>query len=142
MRPNPWLRWHMRCWWRRLSALAAKVKPSDILSIDALFSTEEERKGNLEERSRSQNAEDSPQKNGLPPNTAMVKKSFYLSPEVYEALKLHHMIYASNVREYSKFVNEAISDYLSTEIMVLSRIDKNLSENARLAMAMNKILAL
>ena len=132
----------MRCWWRRLSALAAKVKPSDILSIDALFSTEEERKGNLEERSRSQNAEDSPQKNGLPPNTAMVKKSFYLSPEVYEALKLHHMIYASNVREYSKFVNEAISDYLSTEIMVLSRIDKNLSENARLAMAMNKILAL
>ena len=79
--------------------MAAKVKPSDILSIDALFSTEEERKGNLEERSRSQNAEDSPQKNGLPPNTAMVKKSFYLSPEVYEALKLHHMIYASNVRE-------------------------------------------
>ena len=122
--------------------MAAKVKPSDILSIDALFSTEEERKGNLEERSRSQNAEDSPQKNGLPPNTAMVKKSFYLSPEVYEALKLHHMIYASNVREYSKFVNEAISDYLSTEIMVLSRIDKNLSENARLAMAMNMILAL
>ena len=122
--------------------MAAKVKPSDMLSIDALFSTEEERRDNVEGRNRSQNAEDSPQKNGLPPNTAMVKKSFYLSPEVYEALKLHHMIYASNVREYSKFVNEAISDYLSTEIMVLSRIDKNLSENARLAMAMNKILAL
>ena len=135
-------RWHMRCWWRRLSALAAKVKPSDMLSIDALFSTEEERKDSADERNRSQNAEDSPQRNGLAPNTALIKKSFYLSPEVYEALKLHHMIYASNVREYSKFVNEAISDYLSTEIMVLSRIDKNLSENARLAMAMNKILAL
>lgn len=122
--------------------MAAKVKPSDMLSIDALFSTEEERKDSADERNRSQNAEDSPQRNGLAANTALIKKSFYLSPEVYEALKLHHMIYASNVREYSKFVNEAISDYLSTEIMVLSRIDKNLSENARLAMAMNKILAL
>ena len=63
--------------------MAAKVKPSDMLSIDALFSTEEERRDNVEGRNRSQNAEDLPQRNGLPPNTALVKKSFYLSPEVY-----------------------------------------------------------
>lgn len=122
--------------------MAAKVKPSDMLSIDALFSTEEERKDRIEERTRTPNNEEVSQRSALPQNSALVKKAFYLTPEVYEALKLHHMIYASNVREYSKYVNEAISDYLSTEIMVLSRIDKNLSENARLAMAMNKILAL
>ncbi len=122
--------------------MAAKVKPSDMLSIDALFSTEEERKDRIEERTRTHNNEEVSQRSVLPQNSALVKKAFYLTPEVYEALKLHHMIYANNVREYSKYVNEAISDYLSTEIMVLSRIDKNLSENARLAMAMNKILAL
>ena len=113
-----------------------------MLSIDALFSTEEERKDRIEERTRTPNNEEVSQRSVLPQNSALVKKAFYLTPEVYEALKLHHMIYANNVREYSKYVNEAISDYLSTEIMVLSRIDKNLSENARLAMAMNKILAL
>ena len=51
--------------------MAAKVKPSDMLSIDALFSTEEERRDNVEGRNRSQNAEDLPQRNGLPPNTAL-----------------------------------------------------------------------
>ena len=49
----------------------------------------------------------------------MVKKSFYLSPEVYEALKLHHMIYAMKV-----FVPEYKSNQSQFEA-----IDRELEES-------------
>ncbi len=66
-----------------------------------------------------------------------VKKTFYLSADVYDALVLHHMLSSGSGREYSKFVNEALEQFLGKELEALKDIDTALPSNIKFAKALN-----
>ena len=50
-----------------------------------------------------------------------VKKSFFLTQQNMEALRLRHTLTAETSREYSRIINEALSEYLEEEIQALEK---------------------
>lgn len=50
-----------------------------------------------------------------------VKKSFFLTQKNLEALRLRHTLTATGLREYSRILNEALSEYLEEEVQALEK---------------------
>ena len=134
--------------------MAQKVNPVNLLSLDALFSTEDERN-----RNRSDDAEETESRqtgkrhtrgetdaSGSQKAAALehqseqtVKKTFFLTQKNYDALKLHHMMYASTAREYSKIVNEALELYLSDEIDALAVAETKSAGSRKFVLALSML---
>ena len=134
--------------------MAQKVNPANLLSLDALFSTEDERN-----RNKADNAEETePRQAGKNHKkgetdtfssqkaTALehqseqtVKKTFFLTQKNYDALKLHHMMYASTAREYSKIINEALELYLSNEIDALAVAETKTTGSRKFVLALSML---
>ena len=122
--------------------MAGRVNPASLLSLDELFTTESERTSNKEESQLEK------------PKTALrgkieesreraseqtVKKTFFLTERNYDALKLHHMMYASSAREYSKIVNEALEEYLADEIDALVETEKKNAGGRKFVLALGRL---
>ena len=67
------------------------------------------------------------------------KLGFYLTPRVYEALKLHAAVNMLGTHNDSQIVNKALTAYLAYEIEVMRGIDENLSNDQRLHAAVRKL---
>ena len=52
-----------------------------------------------------------------------VKKTFFFTPKNLEALKLRHAICADSAREFSRILNDALSQYLEPEIKALEEAE-------------------
>lgn len=125
--------------------MAAKVNPASLLSLDDLFTTESERNTKKEDREEprlgdrekaAQTGKEEPQDHA---SEQTVKKTFFLTQKNYDALKLHHMLYANSAREYSKIVNEALESYLADEIEALARAEKKAAGSKRFVLAMSQL---
>lgn len=134
--------------------MAQKVNPANLLSLDALFSTEDERNrnkaGDAEETEAQEtgknhakgetDASDSQRTATLERQSEQtVKKTFFLTQKNYDALKLHHMMYASTAREYSRIVNEALEMYLSDEIDALAEAETKVTGSRKYVFALSML---
>lgn len=50
-----------------------------------------------------------------------VKKSFWITQKNMEALRLRHTLTATGLREYSRILNEALTEYLEEEVRALEK---------------------
>lgn len=134
--------------------MAQKVNPANLLSLDALFSTEDERnrnKADEAEETESQGADKKDAKRETDASDSQktaaqehqseqtVKKTFFLTQKNYDALKLHHMMYASTAREYSRIVNEALELYLSNEIDALAEAETKVAGSRKYVLALSML---
>ena len=122
--------------------MAGRVNPASLLSLDELFTTESERTSNKEESQPEKPKTAQLGKIEEPREHASeqtVKKTFFLTERNYDALKLHHMMYASSAREYSKIVNEALEAYLSDEIDALAETEKKNAGGRKFVLALGRL---
>lgn len=119
--------------------MAQRVNPASLLSLDDLFTTESERNSKNAENEGKPRTESSKVvalqvQEHVSEQT--VKKTFFLTQKNYDALKLHHMLYASTAREYSKIVNEALESYLTGELDALAEAEKKNAGSRKLVLAL------
>ena len=134
--------------------MAQKVNPANLLSLDALFSTEDERNRNKAGDAEETEAQETCKKHARGETDASdsqrtatlerqseqtVKKTFFLTQKNYDALKLHHMMYASTAREYSRIVNEALEMYLSDEIDALAEAETKVTGSRKYVLALSML---
>ncbi len=122
--------------------MAGRVNPASLLSLDELFTTESERTSNKDEP-QPESPKGTPRGSSEEPREHVseqtVKKTFFLTQRNCDALKLHHMMYASSAREYSKIVNEALEAYLSDEIEALAEAEKKKAGNRKFVLALGRL---
>ena len=134
--------------------MAQKVNPANLLSLDALFSTEDERNRNKADEAEETESQGTDKKDAKRETDASdsqktaaqehqseqtVKKTFFLTQKNYDALKLHHMMYASTAREYSRIVNEALELYLSNEIDALAEAEAKVAGSRKYVLALSML---
>ena len=74
-------------------------------------------------------------------NKQSEKLSFYLTPRICEALKLHKSTHFIGVHNDSKLINEALSEFFRKELSVLDSLDPELPHEVRLQEAMRIIFS-
>ena len=78
---------------------------------------EKAKKTNPEKKTRAPRTDD-------PRDRQSVKLGFYLTPRIYEAIKLHKAVNFIGSHNDSQIVNKALSEYLAKEIAALREVDK------------------
>ena len=53
-----------------------------------------------------------------------IKKTFFITQQNIEALRLHSTLKATGLRESSRILNEALSEYLEEEVQALEKVYK------------------
>lgn len=79
---------------------------------------------------------------GRPKNPeATVKKSFYLTTQVYEALLLYRDCNSEGAKDFSKIANEAFKQFFVKELRILKEVEHISDASRRHKVALQKLLA-
>ena len=63
------------------------------------------------------------------------KFAYYLTPRIHEAFKLYKATHFVGSHKDSEIVNQALAEFFKNELEALAAVDKELSENEKLAAA-------
>lgn len=119
--------------------MAKKVGANESLFSDLTFA------GIPKEVSTSETPIEPVQKNntvGRPKNPEpTVKKSFYLTAQIYEALLLYRDCNLDGSRDFSKIANDAFKQFFARELRVLHEVDHIQDAGKRRRLAMQMLLS-